>query len=234
MPRVARIVVPGVAHHVTQRGNNRQDVFFVDDDRRVYLSLLGDRAAAYGLEVLGYCLMSNHVHLVAVPATEDALARAIGRTHFLYSQYINRLHRRSGHLWQNRFYSHAVEDPYLGAVMAYVERNPVRARVVRVPWRYRWSSAAAHLGGKDPADLLDRQAWAEMWSARSWERMLTRPEDGEELACIRRSLHTGRPLASDGFLRKLERLLGRRVRPLPVGRPRKAASRPASARRGRK
>jgi putative transposase len=223
MPRVARIVAPGVAHHVTQRGNNRQDVFFVDDDRRVYLSLLAQRSAACGLQVLGYCLMSNHVHLVVLPRTETALAQAIGRTHFLYTRYINHLHRRSGHLWQNRFYSHAAQDPYLGAVMAYVERNPVRARLVRLAWRYPWSSAAAHLGGPDPNGLLDVAAWREAWTSKAWQRMLTRPEDGEQLVRIRRSVHTGRPLATDGFLSRLERRLGRRVRAVPVGRPRKPA-----------
>ncbi|NLX14685.1 MAG: transposase, partial [Phycisphaerales bacterium] len=88
MPRVSRIVLAGRPHHVTQRGNNRQDVFFVDDDRRVYLGLLKQQAERFGLEILGYCLMSNHVHLVAVPAGEDSLAKAVGRTHFLYTQYV--------------------------------------------------------------------------------------------------------------------------------------------------
>jgi putative transposase len=100
MARLARVVVPGVAHHVTQRGNNRQDVFFVDEDRRVYLELLTEQAVKYGLEILAYCLMTNHVHLVAIPHEEETLAQAIGRTHFRYTQCINRFHRRSSHLWQ--------------------------------------------------------------------------------------------------------------------------------------
>ena len=105
MPRTARIAIRDVPHHITQRGNNRQDVFFVDDDRRVYLSLLKEQADKYGLEILGWCLMTNHIHLIGRPADEDSLAKALGRTHFRYTQYINRLHGRSGHLWQNRFYS---------------------------------------------------------------------------------------------------------------------------------
>ena len=105
MPRVARIVIPGWPHHVVQRGNNRQDVFFVDDDCRAYLRFLCDQSARFGIHILGYCLMSNHVHIIAVPDGEDSLAKAIGRTHFLYAQYVNRVHGRSGHLWQNRFYS---------------------------------------------------------------------------------------------------------------------------------
>ena len=107
MPRVARIVVPGWPHHVTQRGNNRQDVFFVDDDRRAYLTILAEQCRRYRVGMLGYCLMTNHVHLIPVPRADDedgaSMAKAIGRTHWLYAQHVNRLHRRSGHLWQNRF-----------------------------------------------------------------------------------------------------------------------------------
>ena len=88
--------MPGVPHHVTQRGNNRQEVFFVDDDLRFYLELLAGQAQRFGLDVLGYCLMSNHVHLIAVTQRDESLARAIGRTHFLYTQYLHRLHGRSG------------------------------------------------------------------------------------------------------------------------------------------
>jgi len=103
MPRIARTVAVGCAHHITQRGNNHQAIFLVDDDRRVYLELLQEQADKYGLEVAGYCLMGDHVHLVAIPQAQDSLAQAIGRTHFRYSQYVNRFHKRSGHLWQGRF-----------------------------------------------------------------------------------------------------------------------------------
>ena len=127
MARQPRIVLPGVAHHVTQRGNNRQDVFFVDDDRRMYLSCLKESAALYGLEVFAFCLMTNHIHLVATPHTEDALARAIGPTHLMYAQYVHRLHRRLGHFWQNRFYSCPLDEAHAHNAAAYVELNPVRA-----------------------------------------------------------------------------------------------------------
>jgi putative transposase len=95
MPRTARIVIPGLPHHVTQRGNNRQDVFFVDDDRRVYLALLAEQAEKYGLGVLGYVLMTNHVHLLVVPSREESLAKMVGRTHFGYTQYLHARHGRS-------------------------------------------------------------------------------------------------------------------------------------------
>jgi len=221
MPRVARIAVPGVPHHITQRGNNRQDAFFVDDDRRVYLALLRRQAEAHGMAVLGYCLMTNHVHLVAVPQEEDSLAKAVGRTHFLYTRYLHRLHERSGHLWQNRFFSCALDEAQGWAALCYTERNPVRAGMVREAWRYRWSSAAAHCGVGEADGLLDLRGWRAAWTAGEWRARLRRREDRETVLAIRSSTHTGRPLGSDTFLSKLERALGRRVRALPIGRPTK-------------
>ena len=194
MPRVARIVVSGWPHHVVQRGNNRRDVFFVDDDRRMYLKLLRERCHAGGVRILAYCLMTNHVHLIAVPRSEDGRARAIGRTHFLYTQYINRLHGRSGHLWQNRFFSCALEDSHLWAIARYVERNPVRARMVRLPWRYPWSSAAVHTdNGRDAAGVLDLDWWTREWTPRRWEKALRdEADEGVEGALL---AHTHRPAA---------------------------------------
>ncbi len=221
MPRVSRIVLPGRPHHVTQRGNNRQDVFFVDDDRRVYLGLLKQQAGRFGLTILGYCLMSNHVHLVAVPAGEEALAQAVGRTHFLYTQYVNRLHGRSGHLWQNRFFSCTLDEPHLWNALVYVERNPVRARLTRVPWMYVWSSAMAHTGGSDASGLLDLEYWAKEWSPAKWKEALRAGDDPEETRRLRLHTSRGRPLASDRLLARLEHKLGRRLRPLPVGRPKR-------------
>ena len=220
MPRVARIVIPGVPHHVTQRGNNRQDVFFVDDDRQAYLALLKEHADGFGLQVLGYCLMTNHVHIVATPLGEDSLAKAIGRTHFRYTQWINRLHGRSGHLWQNRFHSCLLDERHAVAAVRYVERNPVRAKLVRAPWRYGWSSAGAHVGQRDAAGLLDLDAWTARWSGEEWREMLREPEDEGFVMSLRLSTSRGRPLGSDVFVSKLERAVGRRLRPLPVGRPR--------------
>jgi putative transposase len=219
MPRIARIVIPGWPHHITQRGNNRQDVFFTDDDRRAYLRLLKDRCLAAGVEVMAYCLMTNHVHLVAVPEREHSLAQAIGRTNFLYTQYINRRHRRVGHLWQNRFYSCTLDNVHLWRAVCYVERNPVRARIVRLAWRYPWSSAAAHTGRRDTTGLLDLDAWRRTWKPVAWQEQLGAPEDEDQVRGLRRSTHTGRPLAAEGVLSRLEHRLHRRLRPLPVGRP---------------
>ena len=233
MPRVARIVIPGVPHHITQRGNNRQAVFFVDDDRRAYLDMLAEQAERFRLSVLGYRLMDNHVHLVGVPAGEESLAKAVGRTHFLYTQYLNRLHRRSGHLWQNRFFSCALDEPHLWNALVYVERNPVRARRVRAAWNYLWSSAAAHVGKSPAGEALDMGEWEAVWTARKWQEQLGRAEDAKELARMRLSTHRGRPLGSDSFLSKLEHRLGRRLRALAVGRPRRQAEAKREPRRRR-
>ncbi len=219
MARVARIIVPGAAHHVTQRGNNQQDVFFVDDDRHVYLELLHMQAQRFGFRVDGYCLMTNHVHVVGAPKDEAALCKTFGRTHFLYTQYINRLHGRSGHLWQNRFFSCPMDEENALNALCYVELNPVRAGMVRQPWRYAWSSAAAHCGKGAAHPMLDVIAWRDTMPVEAWRATLKEfVRDAGAADSVRRSTHTGRPLGSDTFLSKVEKVLCRRVRALPVGR----------------
>jgi putative transposase len=130
MPRQRRAVIPNCPHHITQRGNNRRSIFFSDGDREVYLSLLKEYALEYGVEILRYCLMTNHVHVIAIPTASSGLAKAFGRTHNDYARWLNIRHRESGHVWQNRFFSCPIESHYLWAVLAYVERNPVRAGLV--------------------------------------------------------------------------------------------------------
>jgi len=221
MPRASRIVIENCAHHVTQRGNNRQDVFFVDDDRRAFLSFLAEASERFGLAVEGYCLMTNHVHLVATPSGESSLAEALKRTNQLYAQYINRLHGRSGHLWQDRFFSCPLDEVHRWRALVYIERNPVRAHLCRKAWRWQWSSAAAHCGGDDPSELLDLSRWEKQMDAGRWRELLSRGDDSEDMARLRLCTSRGRPLGSDKFIAKLETLIGRRLRPLPHGRPRK-------------
>jgi putative transposase len=147
MARLARVVVPGVAHHVTQRGNRRQPTFFQEDDYRAYLALLGEWCGRCGVQVWAYCLMPNHVHLIVVPQSEDGLRRGLGEAHRRYTRRINFREGWRGHLWQGRFASFAMDERYLRRAARYVELNPVRAKLCRVPWRWRWSSAAAHVAG---------------------------------------------------------------------------------------
>jgi len=229
MARAARVVISGCAHHVTQRGNNRQDVFFVDADRRAYLGYLQDAAGRFDLRVEGYCLMTNHVHLVVTPQQESSLPDALKRTNQLYAQYINRLHGRSGHLWQDRFYSCPLDDVHLWRALAYVEGNPVRARLCSKAWEWRWSSAAAHCGAPDPSGLLDLAAWHHDMDLREWRRILDESDQDDLLKRVRLCTSRGRPLGSDAFIAKLETFLGRRLRPLPHGRPRKRSDKPTLA-----
>src|SRR5436190_9825913 len=121
MPREPRVVAVGLPHHITQRGNARQDVFTTNSMRRAYLELLSEHAAGNGLRLLAYCLMTNHVHVVAVPATASSMANALRHAHGRFSQAWNTLENRTGHLWQNRYYSCPVEEAEVGKVLAYVE-----------------------------------------------------------------------------------------------------------------
>jgi putative transposase len=223
MPRVARIVLPQVPHHITQRGNNRQDVFFTDDDRRLYRRILHEECQRWGLSLLGYCLMTNHVHLIAVPHTPNALARAVGRTHWRYAHAINRLHERSGHLWQNRFYSAPLDHEHLLVAMRYVEQNPSRAGLCARPWEYPWSSAAIHCGWVKAATdvVLDAAGWQEAAEGLDWAGILRENLETPTLHRLRHATANGRPLADDAWLSRLETTLNRRLRPRPLGRPRK-------------
>jgi putative transposase len=220
MPRTKRFVIPGVAHHITQRGNNRSDVFFTDADREFYLSILLEQSRAYGLSISAYCLMTNHIHLVAIPQTGESLAKAVGRTHVIYAQAINRLHSRSGHLWQGRFHSCAMDEDHTWRAARYVERNPVRAGMCRYPWDWKWSSAAAHVTGEDSSGLLDMSLLAKDFAVDEWKAILSDKRDAKKDMKVFR-VRSGRPLGTDSFLSKMEALMGFRLRALPRGRPKK-------------
>jgi len=174
--------------------------------------------------------MTNHVHLIVVPERQDSLPKAGGRTLHpraclrppqpcRYTRAVNRLHGRSGHLWQNRFHSRPLDEAHTWAALRYVDRNPVRARRVRRAWRYEWSSAAAHVKDADALGLLDMTAWAELRRGANWRQELTRSHDPAGLHLIRLRTRTGRPLGTDSFISKLESALGRPLRALPVRRP---------------
>jgi len=220
MPRIARIIAPGYPHHVTQRGNNRARVFFNDEDRQTYLRLLADYAAKYSLQIWAWCLMDNHVHLLVVPENEASLARAIGLTNMVYTQYLNRKLNQSGRIWQNRFFSCVVEkDDYLWSVARYIERNPLKVGLAEKAEDYRWSSAKAHLAAATD-ELLSRPDWLDL-SDRAEYADFCRIEDEEQNNTIRQATRTGRLYGSDSFIDQLEDELNRRIRPKKAGRPRK-------------
>lgn len=223
MPRIARVVVAAAPHHVTQRGNNRQQTFFSDAQRRRYLALLGQYGRLHELRILGYCLMPNHVHLIAVPNREDALAKGVGRADNAYSRYLNKLRGRSGHLWQNRFYSMPMERDHLVRALRYVDMNPVRARLVERAEQYEWSSARAYVAGEDPAGLVDFALWREIAPLEDWGDVLAASEAGEQQweERFRATTYAGKPLGSKEFVEELERKAGASLELRDRGRPRK-------------
>jgi putative transposase len=173
----------------------------------------------YGLRVSAYCLMTNHVHLIVIPERESSLAEALGRAHYYYTQTVNRQYERSGHLWQNRFYSCPLDPAHFHAASLYVERNPVRAKMVDHAWEYRWSSARAHVDGPRPGDVIDLRDWPGDWRGPAWRRMLEPEEDAVMVERLRYATRTGRPLGDAGFIAKLERLFSRSLDRPRLGRP---------------
>ena len=221
MGRIARIVMPGTPHHITQRGNRRQRTFFGDEDYEVYIDLMVEWCRRGGVRILGYCLMPNHVHLIAVPKAEDSLRRAIGEAHRRYTRRINFREGWRGHLWQERFASYPMERGHYLAAARYVELNPVRAGLVRRPGDWRWSSAKAHLRGRDDALVRAAPLLAEVGD---WRSFLREEPSAEQCELLRRHARTGRPLGSKRFLARLERALGRVLRPGKPGPKRKLAA----------
>ncbi len=213
MARIARVVVPGMPHHVVQRGVRGMDVFFSDADRCSYLGFLSEYGQRFGISFLAWCLMTNHVHLVAIPEDEWSLARGIGEAHRRYTRRINFCEGWSGYLFQGRFHSCPLDGQYLLAAVRYVLRNPVRAGLADKPWDYPWSSARWIVGDalEDPlaipsetlADIID------------WRSFLA--GDTGQLAELRQHTRTGRPLGSEPFIDQIESLIGRVVRPQKRG-----------------
>jgi putative transposase len=218
MPRIARIIATGYPHHITQRGNNRATVFFDDEDRQTYLKLLAGYTEKYHLQIWAYCLMSNHIHLLAVPETETALARGIGLTNQVYTQYLNRKLNHSGRIWQNRFFSCVVENnQYLWAVARYIERNPLKVGLMEKAEAYRWSSAKAHITGANDT-LLGATSWLSPQEQHTYAEFVF-AEDEDTDNAIRRATRTGRPFGSEDFVDLLEFRLKQPLKAKKRGRP---------------
>ena len=209
MGRIARVVAPGMPHHVTQRGNRRMQTFFCDDDYRKYLALMAEWCGRYKVEIWAYCLMPNHVHLVAVPETLEGLARGLGEAHRRYTRSVNFREGWRGHLWQERFASVVMDDRYTLAAIRYTELNPVRAGLVEHPGDYDWSSARAHLDGTDTL-LVNVEPMRSY--VGDWARYLALDLDEAEALALRRHQRTGRPLGAGAFIGQLEETLGRLLR----------------------
>ena len=209
MARMARVVVPNFPHHVTQRGNRRQQTFFCADDYRAYLSLLAAAVEHAGVAVWAYCLMPNHVHLVVVPQQENSLRALFAEAHRRYTRHINFREGWRGHLWHERFHSFVLDEQYLLATVRYVELNPVRARLCTTAQEWPWSSAAAHLHGED--DLLVAVA-PMLQRITDWNAYLSHAPTETAIDAIRHHNRSGRPAGNEQFITCLEQLAGRSLR----------------------
>jgi putative transposase len=217
MGRFARVVAADVPHHLTQRGNNRRFILDCDTDRAVYLNLLRENVAFYKVSLIGYCLMSNHLHLIAVPRTADGLAQALKGTHGRYASYWNAVHQSSGHVWQGRYYSCPLDQPHLWEALRYTELNPLRAGLVLEAESWPWSSAAIHCGAKAADDSLALEMWRSRWTAEAWRKYLAAGEMESRFAVIRQRTHTGRPLGTAEFICSMEKVAQRRLAPQKRG-----------------
>ena len=209
-------MAPGFPHHITQRGNRRQQTFFSDQDFKTYLVLMSEWCLKYKVEIWAYCLMPNHIHLIAVPETKDGLNLAIGEAHRRYTRMINFREGWRGHLWQGRFASFIMEERYLLACTRYIEYNPVRAGLAKRPDDWKWSSAGAHMDEKD--DILVKTSPLLEIVNTPWRDFLSSDIHASEIELFRKHERTGRPLGKTTFVKQLETILDRRLRPKKPGR----------------
>ncbi len=218
MPRAARIVCIGVPYHVTQRGNFRMDIFEEDADREKYLEFFKQYKEQFKVKVYAWCLMSNHVHFIVEPTTEKGLAELFKFTHMRYSQYFNRKKGAHGHLWQGRFFSCALDNDHLYEAMRYVELNPLRAGIVQRIDGYSWSSVKEHLNGKGKMTL---DAVTNYLEIDDWKEYLREKGDDELINNIRKRTKIGKPLGDAKFIKKMEKLSGKKFTFRKNGRPKK-------------
>jgi putative transposase len=215
MPRISRIIIPGCPHHIIQRGNRRQQVFFSDSDKALYMDLLKRQIDKHGFSVWAYCLMGNHIHLIAVPAQKNSFAKGFAEAHRKYTSLINIREDWKGYLWQGRFISYPLDEAHCYAAIRYVERNPVRAGLVAKAEDYPWSSARAHVY-RSPDPLISRIPLEA--AICDWASYLGQEDTEGNVREFIEHESTGRPLGSDDFIRRLEQSLGRTLAPKKRGR----------------
>lgn len=226
MGRRKRTVIPRLPHHVTQRGVRRQRVFFRDEDRLRYLHLLSSSLNRYGCELIAFCLMDNHVHHLIVPSAIDSLSNAMQWTHKPYADYLNSCCGWTGHVWQERFYSSPVDEEFFWVALRYIERNPVRAKIVESAEQYRWSSAKIHCTGSSHPILSASSSWTKKICAiNNYREWLSDEDTLREVNQLRKSTFQDLPTGSEQFLDELEQGYQVRVRPAKRGRPRKKGNR---------
>jgi len=230
MARRARYFLADHPLHVIQRGNNRQSVFFTEADYAHYRDWLTAAAAEYGCAIHGYVLMTNHVHLLATPHTPESLPRTMQALGRRYVRYVNSIHGRTGTLWEGRYRAAPIDsEAHFLACCRYIELNPVRARMVRHPRDYRWSSYRAHAHGAGDAlvsdhDLYHRLGANQVARQTAYRALFRAALDDDFLDALRTATNGGWALGDARFQRQVADALGRRVTPLPRGRPPRAAN----------
>jgi putative transposase len=218
MARRPRIVVPGVPVHVVQRGNHCENVFFSDLDRRIFLKVLEKHSKQYRLRIHGYCLMTNHYHVVCEPEVQNSLACTFRETNAEYSRWIHAQREEKGQLWQGRYRSCLLDDRHFRYALCYVEQNPVRAGMVHRALDWPWSSAAAHVGGRPSPISLDLAEWQRNYMQGGWAEVLALGVTDTAFAeRFRQANQTGRPIGSADFIARMEVCLGRPIRPQKRG-----------------
>jgi putative transposase len=217
--RPPRLIVPGYAHHVTQRGVRKSPTFYDESDHLVYTRVLHQACTTKQVEIMAYCLMPNHVHLIAIPTTEKGLSEALRDAHTAYAMYFNVKHGFVGHTWQSRPWIFVLDENHLWNAVRYVERNPVKAGIVEAAERYEWSSAAAHCGLRD--DLLLTRSRPLLIPTESWAEWLSAVETAEQVKRMREHSAAEKPLGSPEFLRVLELKTGRKFVTQKRGRRKK-------------
>ena len=232
MPRQPRLVLPGIALHLIQRGNNRSTCFLDESDYLVYLLHLRELASKLECDVHAYCLMTNHVHLLLTPQSTNGCATLMRDLGQRYVQYFNRHHDRTGTLWEGRFRSCIAESAsYVLACYRYIELNPVRAGMVAEPAQYRWSSHPGNIGLRsDPLITAHPEYLAlasdDLARRQAYRGLFDQALQPSVVLAIREATNGGYPLSSDSFKRDIARANPRRTEPGRAGRPRKSGSDP--------
>ncbi|MBU1023262.1 transposase [bacterium] len=218
MPRIARTILKNIPYHLTQRGNRQQDTFFSTDDRKRYLKWLSHYSELYGFNIVAYCLMTNHIHIVGIPQRDRGMTLTIQTVQMRHTQAVNRENGWKGHLWQSRYFSSALDDTHLWLAIRYVEQNPVRAGIVANAQDYIWSSAACHCGLRPDPVLSDLPELSDAFDG--WDEILKEVPDNESIEKLRKRTYAGIPCGDEKFLKRISKRTGRQINVREPGSPR--------------
>ena len=227
MPRGPRPVVPNIPHHVIHRGNNRQQIFYSDKDYSFLVKTIREAKRQFNCMIYGYCFMPNHIHIIVQPSDMDSLSKMLKLVAGRYTRYVNKTYKRTGTLWEGRFKSSPIEqERYLLGCIRYIEMNPVKAKVVKDPEEYRWSSYRKRAFGEDDPILDLDTYYLELGEtlqerAEAYRKWFKESILEDEMNHIRKGIRNAIPIGSKDFINNLSQILGRNVVFRERGRPRR-------------